>query len=215
MSPVGFRRFFPERSPWEFYRSGTGGAVARYKIEDRYGFQLGLLERIHIHCDFGGMTLFPFVREDLGSFSLSLFFPADNLVAVDTKLGGDFVDRHFSPKGSQGDLGLEVWTELCSSGAHCYSLLFLGSPLNVTNLKSLVHFLGSITGEYLHLLCPERSKSTSRSSVPGGSKENGTREPLERPSSLASSSRTERSIPKLVPTVPGTPCRRSSGERLA
>ncbi len=64
------------------------------------------------------MTFFPFVREDLGSFSLSLFFPADNLVVVDTKLGGDLVDRHFSPNGCQGDLGLEVWTELCSSGAH-------------------------------------------------------------------------------------------------
>ena len=69
------------------------------------------------------MAFFPLVRKNLGKFRQRLFLPADDLVAMHPKLGGDLVDRHFSPDGGQSDLGLEVRTELGSSGAHGSSLV--------------------------------------------------------------------------------------------
>ena len=89
------------------------------------------------------MAFFPLVRKNLGQIQHGLFLPADDLVAMHPKLGSDLVDRHFSPDGGQSDLGLEVGTKFCSSGAHGSSLLFLGSPLNFTTLIT-----GPLFGEY-------------------------------------------------------------------
>ena len=78
-----------------------------------------------------------------------MFLPADDLVAVYPELGGDLVDRHFSPDGGQSDLGLEVGIELGSSGAYCSFLFFLGSPLNFTTLMP-----GPLFGEYYNATPP-------------------------------------------------------------
>ena len=99
----------------------------------------GLAVEFFSESFFGSMAFFPLVRKNLGQFCHGLLLPADDLVAMHSELGSDLIDRHFSPDGGQSDLGLEVGTEFCSSGAHGSSFLFLGSPL-ILLPYCLVHF---------------------------------------------------------------------------